>query len=120
MKTSLTASIIFVLFMAFVVYMCSREERIEGKYSVSVVFNVPVDSNTSAALAATQIQYEFLDNGSLNIVTIVGSDVKTDVQQWSIHGDSIYINAQHYKLESLNDGHVLTNSAVNLILKKQS
>lgn len=125
MKSSLSSSIFFVLFMAFVIYMCSREEHIEGKYNVSIVMNSEIDStdeasmNTMVFLSSAQIQYEFFSDGQLSATTAIGSVTNTDVQQWSINGDSIFINSQRYKFESVNDGYILRGNNFYLVLEKQ-
>jgi len=124
MKTSLPASIIFVIFMtALIVYMCHGGQNINGKYKVSVMpkteINTEEEKNAIAILSATQIQYEFKDDGILNATTTVGEVVNNATLQWTINGDSIFIDSERYKLEKMNIGYVLRGYNVDLVLEKK-
>lgn len=123
MKTSLSASIIFVLFMtALIVYMCHGGQSITGKYNVSVMPKSEANTDEEKAaiefLKSVQIQYDFKDNGTLNAITSFGEISKDTLQSWSIVGDSIVIGTEHFKLEKMGDGYVFRGSNVDLVLEK--
>lgn len=124
MKATKTSSIIFVIFMtALVLYMCHGGQSISGKYKVSVLPKTEATTEDQKAvmalLSAAQIQYEFLSDGTLKAITIFGEATNTATQQWTIKGDSIFIDSERYKLEKMGDGYVFRGFNLDLTLEKE-
>ena len=124
MKATKTSYIIFVIFMtALVLYMCHGGQSISGKYKVSVLPKTEATTEDQKAamalLSAAQIQYEFLSDGTLKATTIFGEATNTATQQWTIKGDSIFIDSERYKLEKMGDGYVFRGFNLDLTLEKE-
>ena len=124
MKATKASSIIFLLFMtALIVYMCHGGQSISGKYKVSVLPKTEASTeeqkNAMALLSAAQIQYEFVEGSILKATTIIGEASNTATQQWTIKGDSIFIDSERYKLEKMGDGYVFRGYNVDLTLEKE-
>jgi hypothetical protein len=62
---------------------------------------------------------EFIEDGTVNVTTIYDETKDSQVQQWTIHGDSIFIGLQRYKFESASDDYMLSNNQFTLLLDKQ-
>lgn len=124
MKATKTSSIIFVLFMtALIVFMCHGGQSISGKYNVSIMpkseISTEEEKNAMDLLSVAQIEYDFSGDGTLKATTVIGEAANTATQQWSIKGDSIFIDSERYKLEKMNNGYVLRGYNVDLVLEKQ-
>jgi hypothetical protein len=53
MKASLTSSVLFfIFFTVLIVALCSSEERIEGKYNVTVAMNYQPDTTNESVMDA--------------------------------------------------------------------
>lgn len=71
-----------------------------------------------AMFAAANIEYEFVNDGTVKMAVKMGAIAQNDVQKWSLNADTIFINEDYYQILKSDKGFILKGDGVDLNLEK--